>query len=131
MVEPQQWEPRGFTEHVGMHEFRIKEGAVSVDLEVEPRHLNKGGIAHGGVLFSLLDTVMGGAVVATLNDGEWTATESMTTNFMRPALEGKRVRATGRVERRGKLTAFVKGELVDAADGTVLAFATGVWAIRR
>ncbi len=130
MADPQRWTPTGFSRHIGFHDYELHpDGTVSVELDAEDRHLNAGGIVHGGVLLSMLDSVMGGAVVATLRDGEWTATESLTTNFMRPGMT-ERVRATGSVDRRGKLTAFVQGE-VAAADGRILARASGVWAIRQ
>lgn len=127
---PERWTPAGFSKHVGFHDFKLKEnGEVTVELDVLEQHLNIGGITHGGVLLSMLDSVMGGAVVVTLSEGEWTATESLTTNFMRPGHPG-RLHATGRVDKRGKLTAFVSGEVTDA-EGNVIARATGVWAIRK
>lgn len=128
--DPTTWTPMGFTKHLGFERYNLHpDGGITVELQLGPQHLNAGGITHGGVLFSLLDSVMGGAVVATLHDGEWTATESMTTNFVRPATEG-RLRARGWIERRGGFTAFVKGELADER-GKIVAFATGVWAIRK
>lgn len=128
--DPERWIPTGFSQHVGFHDFTIGDDrSISVELDASDRHLNMGGIVHGGVLVSMLDSVMGGAVVATLGEGEWTATETLTTNFMRAASAG-RIKATGRVMRRGKLTAFVSGDAVDET-GRVLAHATGVWAIRK
>lgn len=127
---PEKWTPIGFGKHVGLHNYRrTPDGDVTVDLDAKEEHLNVGGIVHGGVLLSMLDSAMGGAVVTHLEEGEWTATESLTTNFMRPGPLGK-LTARGRVEKRGRLTAFVTGTLTDSA-GTVIATATGVWAIRR
>ncbi|HVL49072.1 MAG TPA: PaaI family thioesterase [Candidatus Thermoplasmatota archaeon] len=117
-----------FSKLLGVTEVRAHGDGLEVALEVDERHHNEGGIVHGGVQMALLDMAMGGAVVRTLLHGEWTATSSMTTDFMRPAIKGRLV-ARGRVERRGKLTAFPVGELRDAS-GEVVARATGVWAIR-
>lgn len=127
---PEKWTPHGFGKHVGFHHYRLlPSGEVTMELEAQEHHLNISGIVHGGVLLSMLDSVMGGAVITHLNEGEWTATESLTTNFLRPGHPGK-LTGYGRVDRRGKLTAFVSGEIKDA-DGNVIAKATGVWALRK
>lgn len=128
--EPEKWTPHGFGKHVGLHSYKLTpEGEVTVDLDAKEHHLNIGGIVHGGVLLSMLDSAMGGAVVTQLNEGEWTATESLTTDFLRAGAVGKLV-ARGRVDRRGKLTAFVSGEVTNEK-GEIVARATGVWAIRK
>jgi uncharacterized protein (TIGR00369 family) len=119
----------GFLKHLGLTDFRLlPNGDLAVDLEIAPHHMNSGGVAHGGVYLAMLDTVLGASVVRTLAKGEWTATQSLTTNFLAPAKSG-RLRASGRVDRRGKLTAFTSGEVLDER-GEVVARATGLWAIR-
>lgn len=86
------------------------------------------GVIHGGVMMSLLDMAMAGSVARTLEAGQSTASVSITTDFLRPASQGRLV-ARARLERRGKTMAFPVGELVDA-EGKLVARATGVWAIR-
>lgn len=107
-----------------------QEGIVRVELPTSARHANMGGWIHGGVLAGLLDFALGAAVVTTLKEGEWCATQSLTTDFLRPGKPGERLVAVARVDRRGALAAFPSGEVVGPA-GEVLARATGVWAIRR
>lgn len=123
-----------FLERLGARDLRIEaDGAVVLDLVADESHQNMGGIVHGGVHLALLDAVLGTAVAFTLAEGEWTATQSLTTDFLR-ASEGGLLRARGRVDRRGKLTAFVSGMVVPVEgerEGEPLARATGVWAIRR
>ena len=114
---------------LGISDFHIEEGGVEVHLPTGARHANMGGWIHGGVLSGLLDFALGAAVVATLEKGEWCATMSLTTDFLRPGKPGERLTARGRVERRGKLAAFPVGEVVGES-GEVLARATGVWAVR-
>lgn len=119
-----------FADYVGVEDVETKEGECRVALEVEDHHLNLGGVVHGGALSSLLDFAMGAAVVTTLDQeaGEWCATQSLTTDFMRAASEG-RLTAVGRVDRRGASSAYVSGEVRDE-EGNVVARATGVWAVR-
>jgi uncharacterized protein (TIGR00369 family) len=119
----------GFLAHLGLTRFsRLPDGELALDLDLSPHHLNAGGVAHGGVALAMLDSVLGAAVVLTLVPGEWTATQSLTTDFLRPTSAGS-LRAIGRVDRRGKLTAFTSGRVVDA-EGSLVARASGLWAIR-
>ena len=116
---------------LGISDFRVlEEGGVEVHLPTGARHANLGGWIHGGVLAGLLDFALGAAVVATLKEGEWCATMSLTTDFLRPGRPGERLAARARVERRGSLAAFPVGEVL-GEQGDVLARATGVWAVRR
>ena len=118
-----------YSDLLGIASFEPEGEGVRVVLPTSARHANLGGWIHGGVLAGLLDFALGAAVVATLREGEWTATQSLTTDFLRPGKPGARLVARARVDRRGKLAAFPSGEVVDE-EGTVLARATGVWAIR-
>ena len=114
---------------LGIESFEERDGLLTVVLPTGARHANLGGWVHGGVLAGLLDFALGAAVVATLGPAEWTATQSLTTDFLRPGKPGERLIATARVDRRGKLAAFPSGEVRNEG-GEVLARATGVWAIR-
>jgi uncharacterized protein (TIGR00369 family) len=98
-----------------------------VELVLEPHHLNKRGVAHGGVVLSLLDSAMGGALVAAMPQEWWCATTSLSTQFLRGPGAG-RIRARGRVVRLGRSVAFVAGELSDA-DGRLAAVAHGTWRV--
>lgn len=114
---------------LGFDNIDWSEGKATVTLATTENHSNMGGVIHGGALAALLDHVMGASVVTTLKDGEWTATQAFTTDFLRPASPGGVLVATGKVDRRGKLAAFVSGEVVNEK-GEVVARATGVWAVR-
>lgn len=114
---------------LGIDSFEERDGVMTVVLPTGARHANLGGWIHGGVLAGLLDFALGAAVVTTLAPTEWTATQSLTTDFLRPGKPGERLIATARVDRRGRLAAFPSGEVRNEA-GDVLARATGVWAVR-
>ncbi len=94
-----------------------------VALALQPRHLNIGGLVHGGVLCSLLDTAMARAFF--MADGGHTlsaATLEMKVNFLGSA-RGGRLEARGRVAHRTRRTAYVEGRVTDG-DGRVIARAT-------
>ena len=119
----------GYSELLGISDFVIEPTHAEVHLKTGAQHANMGGWVHGGVLAGLLDFALGAAVVATLEENEWCATQSLTTDFLRPGKPGEKLVARARVDRRGKLAAFPSGEVLDEK-GEVLARATGVWAIR-
>lgn len=121
--------PGPFADLLGVTVAPLGEGACEVSMDARREHERSGGMVHGGVLFSLLDMSMAGAVNTLLQEGEVCATASMTIDFMRPAKAGRLV-ARGSVPRRGRGMAFPSSELRDEA-GEVVARASGVWAIRR
>jgi uncharacterized protein (TIGR00369 family) len=76
----------------------------------------------GGILSAMLDDTMGPAVFVMTEGKLYTATITMTVNFLAPAKPGPIV-GEANVTQLGKTVAFVEGRLM-AADGAVLATAT-------
>ena len=70
----------------------------------------------------MLDDTMGPAVFAMTEGRLYTATISLTVNFLAPAKPGRFV-GEARVTQLGKTVAFIEGRLT-AKDGTLLATAT-------
>ena len=102
-------------------------GRTRYEMTVGPDHLNKRGVAHGGVAASLLDTALGAAVITVMAPEEWTGTLELSIQYREPLWPGTVV-AEGRVARRGRTAAFAEGEIRDAG-GRILAVAHGVWTI--
>ena len=126
--ELDQWDEGGLHELLGIHGFEVAEdGEVTAKLTLTEAHENPSKLVHGGVIFSLIDSTIAAAVLETLDEHEWMATESTTIDFMRPATGT--ITARARVDRRGRLTAYAAGDAVDE-DGKVVARASAVWAIR-
>jgi uncharacterized protein (TIGR00369 family) len=101
---------------------------VFLELDVEERHLSHYGIAHGGVVLLLLDTVGGVAVAFRDRSLERIATISLTANFVR-SVEVGRVVATARIDHLGGAIAHVATALhAGDVDGPLLA--TGIAAYR-
>jgi uncharacterized protein (TIGR00369 family) len=84
------------------------------------------GIAHGGIVCTILDEVMAWALIER---DAWGLTARMNVDFKRPARIGVPLRAEGRVvdvRRRlmrttGRLVELESGDLVAAADGLYVA----------
>ena len=76
------------------------------------------GIAHGGIVCTLLDEVMAWALV---EHDHWGVTARMSVEFKRPVPVGRPVRAEGRVVGVRSRLEDAAGVVVDAATGDVLA----------
>ena len=111
-----------FAEHCGIEEVDFSEGRTRIRLALAPHHANNVGIAHGGVICTLLDIAMGS--VARCTAGRAVITLDMQTSFLSPG-RGTLV-AQGRVLRAGMSILFCEAE-VRAEDGTLVAKGSGVF----
>ena len=108
---------------LGWHvlDARPGEGWIKIEFEGKREFCNPAGFVQGGILSAMLDT-MGPAVFVMTEGRLFTATISLTVNFLAPAKPG-RIIGEARVTQLGKTVAFIEGRLT-AKDGTLLATAT-------
>jgi uncharacterized protein (TIGR00369 family) len=76
------------------------------------------GIAHGGIVCTILDEVMAWSF---LDRDIWAVTARLSVEFKQPVRIGRRIRAEGRVREIRRRIVGVEATIVDAADHTVLA----------
>jgi len=109
---------------LGWHllDARPKDGWVRIGFDGRPDFCNPAGFVQGGILSAMLDDTMGPAVFVMTESKLYTATITMTVNFLAPAKPGP-ITGEAKVTQLGKTIAFVEGRLM-AANGTVLATAT-------
>ena len=109
---------------LGWHllDARPKQGWIRIGFDGKPEFCNPAGFVQGGILSAMLDDTMGPAVFVMSDGRLYTATITMTVNFLTPAKPGPLV-AEANVTQLGKTIAFVEGKLM-AEDGAVLAMAT-------
>ena len=103
-------------------------GKSSVWLEVQSKHCNKGGVAHGGLYTMMLDMALGGALVSVLPKQEWCATTQLSISFISAARPGEKISANGIVVKRGKNVAHLEGKITTESN-RIIATGTGTWAI--
>jgi uncharacterized protein (TIGR00369 family) len=116
--------PAPIAQTLGLTNFQVERGSVSVDLTVENRHYNPLGTVHGGVISTLLDTAAACSVHTTLAAGEAYTSLDLSVKFLRPAtVESGTLRAVGKVLQRGRRTALAEAQLYDES-GRLLAHAT-------
>ena len=114
-----------FTKSLGVREISVESGEVELELEAGEEHWSTAERAHGGVLFSVLDTALGRAVVSTLPEGRGCATLECKINFFRPIVRGK-LSAKARVVTKTRHTAYTEGSITDE-EGRLVARATATF----
>jgi len=114
-----------FTQYLGIRSLGMVDGAFALELQLEERHMSTAARAHGGVLFSMLDTALGRAVIGELPPGRGCATVELKINYFRPVQHG-RIRALGRCVQRTRSLAYAEGEILND-EGRILARATGTF----
>jgi uncharacterized protein (TIGR00369 family) len=118
-------EVRDFSELIGLEIGQIADGACTSEMQLKPCHLSIAARVHGGVLASMLDTTLGGAVFGAIPTGKGCATLSFNINFHRPVIEG-RLMCRARLCNLTRQTAFASGEIHDDK-GRLIASATGTF----
>lgn len=115
---------------VGYQSSMPDDGRGECGLDVEPRHLNRMGVLHGGFISMLLDNGCGVAVRNMMGGPDIAVvTVTLAVNFMASVRSG-RVTATGRVTGGGRSLKFAEAELRDES-GQLLATATATFKIVR
>ena len=78
-----------FTAELGMETARAEDGVCVIELTLDERHMSTARRAHGGVLFTMLDTALGRAVISRLPEGRGCATVEAKVNYFRPVQSDK------------------------------------------
>jgi len=104
----------------------VTPGHGRLELLVQSHHMRTLGIMHGGVLATLLDTVMGMAAGTRAPAGHFVVTVQLNINFIRPAWAGETLVATGEVRHVGRQTAVARGE-VHTKTGTLVGSGSGTF----
>ncbi|GAA1932205.1 PaaI family thioesterase [Brevibacterium antiquum] len=106
--------------HMGMEIAEVGEGTVTFRCHPNESHYNPIGMVHGGLVCTLLDSVLGCAAHTTLPKGTGYTSIEIKVNYLRPvtADSGPLV-ATGRVVKPGRRVIFSEGEVADSKGKTV------------
>ena len=120
----------GFARLLGYRLARWELDFAEVVLDLGPQHLNRGGVAHGGALTTLIDTACGFAGCwAPPGESRAAVTLSLTTSFLAPAKAG-RLTAIARKTGGGRGVFFATAEIRDS-EGAVIARGDGVFRYRN
>lgn len=94
------------------------------ELAIDPAFQGWEGVVHGGILSTILDEVMGWAVIGR---DTWGVTARLTVDFKRPVNVGQAIRAEGVVTDVSRRLLRTEGRILDAVTGDVLASGTGTY----
>ncbi|HBF89877.1 MAG TPA: thioesterase [Hyphomonas atlantica] len=117
----QSWPDEPF-EHdaAGPFYFKFDDQGPVAAFRAERKHMNAGGVMHGGCLMSFADFSLF-AIAHDGMEGEYGVTVAFTSEFLDGALEGGYMEARGDVLRRGRSLTFVRG-IITANGRPVLNF---------
>lgn len=115
----------GFNAHIGPIDFApLGPGRWCASVVVDARHVNVGGVCHGGMMLSLADVAMGASSFAA-SDGHPCATIQLDAHFLAAARPGQRLVAVATQLRQVRELSFMACEIW--AEGRPLMRASGVW----
>jgi uncharacterized protein (TIGR00369 family) len=112
---------------LGLRAEAVDDQGVTLRLPFSETFRHAGGVVCGQVLMSAADTAMIVAISRALGEFRPMTTVSLTTNFMRPVIDGD-VRVRANVLRLGKTVVFGEIELT-GTDGKLAVQATTTYAL--
>ncbi|UCF60315.1 MAG: PaaI family thioesterase [Anaerolineaceae bacterium] len=115
-----------FGELLGLNFTSLEAGRSRCSLEIREDLYNPYGVVHGGVIYSLADTGMGGAVYSRLKGDELCSTVEIKIVYFRPVVSGT-LTCDSEVIRRGRRLAFIESEI--RRGDRLIAKATGTFSI--
>jgi len=77
-----------FAKLIGLVFESVEEGKSLCIIDINENLFNPQNVVHGGVLYSMADTGMGGALYPLLKDDEYCATIEIKISYFKPVLEG-------------------------------------------
>ena len=117
--------PTGFNAYVGPMRFAEAGGGLwYAALDLDARHMNVGGVCHGGVYMTLADVAMGAAAYEAVGRHPC-ATIDFQAHFLAAAKQGQTLLAAARVARLVGGVAFMACDL--SAGGRRCMAASGIW----
>ncbi|MBI4509871.1 MAG: PaaI family thioesterase [Deltaproteobacteria bacterium] len=116
-----------FAELLGVEIVSVGAGRAVAEIQADERLHNPNGVVHGATVFALADTSMGAAVHSLLSKGEACASIEVHVRYFRSVRTG-RLRAETTVIFEHKRIMHLESH-VRTVDGTLVAFATGSFAV--
>ncbi|MHA1439240.1 MAG: PaaI family thioesterase [Promethearchaeota archaeon] len=101
-----------FCELIGLTFTKIDNGYSQCVLKVSNKLFNPHNVLHGGVIYSMADTGMGGALYTLLNENELCATIEVKINYFKAITKGNLICNT-KVIHKGKKIAVIESEIIN------------------
>lgn len=115
-----------FCDLIGLNFTKIGKGFSQCVLSINEKLFNPHKVLHGGVIYSMADTGMGGAVFTMLDEDELCATVEIKINYFKPVTSGM-LTCNTKVIHKGKKIAVIESEVLN--NGNIVAKAIGTYSI--
>ncbi|HEY5319863.1 MAG TPA: PaaI family thioesterase [Galbitalea sp.] len=116
--------PPPIIELMRMRPVAVEVGTVTFTCDPDESMYNPIGTVHGGLVCTLLDSVVGCAVQTTLPQGQAYTSLEIKVNYLRPVMaDTGQLTAVGIVTKPGRRAAFAEGTVMDSA-GKLIATAS-------
>ncbi|MEW6554142.1 MAG: PaaI family thioesterase [Actinomycetota bacterium] len=112
-----------FGELIGLEFTAFGEGKSRCELQVKDELLNPHGVLHGGAVYAMADTGMGGALYSVLEENELCTTVEIKIAYMSAVKSGNLVCDTKVLERRSRI-AILESEVVNGSEMVAKALGT-------
>lgn len=112
-----------FSNRTGPYFIKGRFPDAVMGVRILDRHCNLNMVAHGGLLMSFMDTLIGRTAAAAAQ--HLCATASLTCHFLKPVPVGAWVEGRAQALKTGKRAVFLRGELI--CDGELAFTAEGLW----
>ncbi len=114
-------------QYLDMEIRTLEPGHTTAEITIDERHLNPNGVAHGSVIFAMIDTAMGGAAISLIPQGKVCTTTDIHLRFMRAVSSG-RIVADTTVVKPGRTLMNLESRVHDD-NGRLVASATGAFMV--
>jgi acyl-CoA thioesterase len=119
-------EGRSFLDRLKVRPLTIEKGTAAFEVTIDETHLRTMGIAHGGLLATVLDSCLGCSCWTLAPPDNHVVTVQLNINYIRPAWLGETLTARAEVRHAGQMTAVSRGE-IRTKEGALVASATGTF----
>lgn len=116
-----------FSNLTGPYYGQLSHGSVlKLRMQIQEKHLNKLGVAHGGALMTLADNALTDAVAEAFEEPVSVVTVTLNTEFLSPAKLGEWVESETRILRKGGR--LLVADCLLSVEGRTILHATAVMA---
>jgi len=126
MIDLTKIKDNGFMSYNGLYLIETKENYAKVGVDLTEKSLNPYGIVHGGLIYTLADSVMGIALATT---GKTGVTLNCSIDYLSPG-KGKKLFAYTELIKNGKTIVVYKAKVVNDSD-ELIAIATGTYYVNN
>lgn len=126
MIDLTKIKDKGFMTHNGLYLIETKENYAKIGVDITDKSLNPYGIIHGGLIYTLADSVMGIALATT---GKTGVTLNCSIDYLKPG-KGEKLFADTKVIKSGKTINVYNVNIVNE-NNDLIAVASGTYYVNN